>query len=706
MIVTSTIRSFPATPLQTQLVILVLAFSTFAGGLDPTFGTGGTLTLNPSGAGLNSYGTKIYVQPGGRILAAAAVTCVGGPPGIWNGPAMIGLTATGALDTTFGSGGVVRNCSLGDSISAEDTQMLPDGRYLVGGFRATIFNTFFSFLDRYTANGQLDPTFSASLPSSGGEWPRRFALQSDGKIMTVLSNGKLMRLNPNGSRDQTFGTDGIKPRLERMPNQAVAGLHSLPNGKVYLAFENGTALKLDSDGNLDRSFGLQGVTNLIYDGGAVQIFKTIVQPDEKLLLIGMVSNPDRDVFIARFTRRGKLDAGFNGGVIVTDFSPADEDFATDGVVLENGKIVIAGQAIFPVTPKKHFLMAKYSNDGILEEIFNSKLFLQPDSVGRGLAVQPDQKILVNGWAGTSPFTNFLPTVVGIARFTDIKNSGSTIRRLYDFDGDGATDFSLFRPPAGAEPQAFWDVITFRNHTRNKFFGIDGDIPAPADFDNDGRTDVAVFRPSTGTWYYTTDINAAGFQSVSFGQKGDSPIANDFTGDSRADIAFFRASTGTWQIKNLVDGSVQTVQFGAAGDTPVTGDFDGDNRADVAVWRSSDATFRMLRSSDNAVIVRQLGASGNIPVPADYDGDRNTDFAIFDQTAANWLIILSASDQTLPRQWGSPNDIPVPGDYDIDGNVDLAVFRPSDASWRVSKSSDSASFTRVFGQPTDIPLPGK
>jgi CSLREA domain-containing protein len=63
---------------------------------------------------------------------------------------------------------------------------------------------------------------------------------------------------------------------------------------------------------------------------------------------------------------------------------------------------------------------------------------------------------------------------------------------FDFDGDGKSDVSVFRPSDGN-----WYLLQSTAGYTGTHFGIATDLLAPADYDGDGKTDVAVFRD--GAW---------------------------------------------------------------------------------------------------------------------------------------------------------------------------------------------------------------
>jgi glucose/arabinose dehydrogenase len=269
----------------------------------------------------------------------------------------------------------------------------------------------------------------------------------------------------------------------------------------------------------------------------------------------------------------------------------------------------------------------------------------------------------------------------------------------DFDGDGKTDVSVFRPSTGV-----WYILNSSNgQAQIRQFGLSGDIPTPEDFDGDGKTDIAVFRPSDGTWYYLlSSNNTVGI--MRFGANGDIPTAGDFDGDGKADLAVFRPSTGVWYVLNSSNGQAQITQFGLSGDIPTVGDFDGDGKYDIAVFRPSDGVWYRLNSGSGGFSAVQFGADGDIPVVGDFDGDGKNDQAVFRPSTGVWYVFRSSNNSVGITQFGLDGDIPVVGDYDRDGRSDIGVFRPSTGVWYVLRSSDNAVDFNTFGSTGDLPAP--
>lgn len=136
----------------------------------------------------------------------------------------------------------------------------------------------------------------------------------------------------------------------------------------------------------------------------------------------------------------------------------------------------------------------------------------------------------------------------------------------------------------------------------------------SDFDGDGTSDFAVFRPSNGGWFILNSGSNT-FSQTAFGQTGDIPVDGDFDGDSLTDIVVFRPSNGTWFLIKSTTGLFSAVPFGQTGDRPVPGDFDKDGKSDIAVFRPSSGSWFYLRSSDGAFAAAQWGGNGDIPIGA-------------------------------------------------------------------------------------------
>ncbi len=160
-----------------------LARLTSNGTLDPTFGTAGVVRTDVTGRGDN--GSAVAIQSDDKILLAG--TCFGSQFGL------VRYTAAGALDSTFGTDGVVLTES-GKSL-AYVTGVVVDstGRILVSGYTNDGYQTAGNLvIFRYTAAGVLDSTFGTggkvtTGPGTTTDDLQRLALQPDGRILAAGS---------------------------------------------------------------------------------------------------------------------------------------------------------------------------------------------------------------------------------------------------------------------------------------------------------------------------------------------------------------------------------------------------------------------------------------------------------------------------------------------------------------------------------------
>ena len=271
----------------------------------------------------------------------------------------------------------------------------------------------------------------------------------------------------------------------------------------------------------------------------------------------------------------------------------------------------------------------------------------------------------------------------------------------DFNGDGKTDVSIYRPSDGnwwIRKSDSWANLVIS-------WGAPGDIPAPGDYDGDHKTDAAVFRPSTGQWLiFQSATNTVRF--ATWGSSTDRIMPRDYDGDNKTDIAVYRPSNGTWYISRSLSGSPLIIQWGVASDIAVSGDFDGDGSYDIGVFRPSTGQWLGLLSTLGPASA-VWGVAGDEPIPADYDGDGNDDLAVFRPSDNNWYIYRSSDDTARVIHFGLSGDIPVPGDYDGDSLTDAATFRPSNGNFYIYQSgtfSTSLAFRQeTWGVSTDTPL---
>lgn len=297
-------------------------------------------------------------------------------------------------------------------------------------------------------------------------------------------------------------------------------------------------------------------------------------------------------------------------------------------------------------------------------------------------------------------------------------AGSRLLAVEDKNATAAppADLAIWRPG----PQGVWWVqnpATGSTWTTVDL-GTNGDIPIPGDFDGDGTTDFSVFRPSTpyATWYIIYS-STGGNTNFPYAISTDLPAQADYDGDGKTDPAIYRPPTGgatygVWHIQGTSIG-YYTVTWGEAYDLPASADYDGDGKADIGVWRPINRTFYSIQSSNGSIANISSGIAYDTynwsTVSGDYDGDGKGDYGVYDKSTANWYIrsSISGAFPANPVQWGASGDTAVHNDYDGDGKVDYAVWTPSGTNvgrWHIKNSTDASTRNVNWGQAEDIPVP--
>jgi hypothetical protein len=363
----------------------------------------------------------------------------------------------------------------------------------------------------------------------------------------------------------------------------------------------------------------------------------------------------------------------------------DQQFLdADGFVLAGNFSGNAGPDVIYISPR-YGQTYVFTNDGagnlslqILKYVFSGNVFLTGDYTDDG---KTDSVVLSNGFSNT----NTPPKLFQEISVSVQKNVCNPVGqpRYVDFDGSGTTDYSFWTPDTG-----WWGYLastqsgtTGAGHFFPFGSGSAGDIPTPGDFDGDGTTDYAVYRNSNGFWWISrsSDGQAA---AVQFGLPGDKPVVGDYDGDSISDVAVWRPSDGNWYILFMGTQSYTIAHWGTDGDKPVPEDYDGDGKTDLAVFRPSTGTWYYLKSSDLNLGTVQFGLGTDRPIPADYDGDGKADIAVYRESNNVFHLLRSYNLGYSSYVLGSPGDILQPGDYNGDFVSDFAVYRPSTQSWGV------------------------
>jgi hypothetical protein len=283
-----------------------------------------------------------------------------------------------------------------------------------------------------------------------------------------------------------------------------------------------------------------------------------------------------------------------------------------------------------------------------------------------------------------------------ADFTALSDAAHSRNVVNDFDGDGISDYAVYRPSEGV-----WYILqSTTNSMRTEIFGVASDIPVAADYDGDGKTDVALWRESEGNWYIKQSSDG-GVATRKYGQAGDIPVYGYYDDDAKVDLAVFRS--GTWWINTSSNNATQTVNWGISTDRPVPQDYDGDGKTDIGVFRPSSGTWYVIKSANGAYHIQQFGLNNDLPALGDFDGDGRSDLSVYRASDTTWYTMESANSLFKAQPYGLSGDKIMTGDYDGDGKSDMTVFRPSNSTWYVNSTLDQSMMTNHWGKTGDLPV---
>ena len=349
---------------------------------DATFGDGGKLVFQAgAGAAPSSAVNALALQPNGKVVAAGSASDANGNPAVM----VARLDPSGALDTSFGSGGeVVRQLGAAKTSTfsfANAVLLQSDGKIVVGGHGDDgSGNSRFLIARLSGATGALDATFGVAgkvftqIGSAHGEFAEEvdsLALQPGGEIVAgghaADASGHLqftiVRLGPLG----TISSKLVKQfGVGSHPSSSVLALAIEPDGTILAGGNASTAdanpeallARVDANGAaLDPSFGAGGVAlNQFGSGDECQCetgrFSSIdslaLQPDGKVLAAGLATLDGGDAtLVGRFGGDGGLDTSFAaGGTLIgqlgTGALPTSQ--LTGLATLPDGRIVAGGVA--------------------------------------------------------------------------------------------------------------------------------------------------------------------------------------------------------------------------------------------------------------------------------------------------------------------------------------------------------------------------
>ena len=407
---------------------------------------------------MKDFGRGLAIQSDGKIIVGGSAYSAN-PKNLsatdTNNAVLVRYNTDGTIDNTFGNEGIVTynynviynsteiNTGVGKLI------LQPDGKIL-----ALIGGAFQPFLIRFNTNGSIDTSFGNNETHIFTIPIGLFVIQPDAKIITAYKQDhynsfgqvdssyfRTDRYNTDGTLDTTFGTDGTVITDFGFGYNSVLAITLQPDGKVIVAgqsYNNRFAMaRYTANGDLDTTFDGDGkvITSL---GSGLKSYASYVsvQADGKITVAGgsYTSIFPQEYFfsIAKYNPNGSLDTSFDGdGKVNNIFDDASETYVNLNTIIEqpDGKFLVTTEN----GNSYDFVIRRYNASGSDDTSFGtngkSALFIQDVNRALGIALQPDQKIVVAGYSRS------YTSNVDVYEFNVVRYSTNGVPDV-SFDNDG------------------------------------------------------------------------------------------------------------------------------------------------------------------------------------------------------------------------------------------------------------------------------
>ena len=357
------------------------------GSLDHTFSTDGLRPLSYEGVVLNLSA----LQPDGKIITAGATSAPACCPNLVVDRSL----PDGVPDTTFGPFGTgfaseyfdenVLEAYTNAIAISQDSSIIVMGKLVWSDNHKSIF------LERFDSYGLSATLYTHNFQVISDNFQLTAGLvQPDGKILVTgtfsnpVPNIFLVRFLPDGTLDNTFGTDGVVLKPFTGLNYRPNALALQPDGKIVLCGNQGginvLVGRLNPDGTKDLAFSEDGLV-LINTGSGESGNAMALQSDGKVVIAGWNASSSSaiqaDPMVMRLLPTGVLDSSFAGtGYVITNLPGANQLNAL--AIQSDGSYITAGYS------NNDYLLIRYLsklNVGLLAEpAIESELLVYPNPV--------------------------------------------------------------------------------------------------------------------------------------------------------------------------------------------------------------------------------------------------------------------------------------------------------------------------------------